>query len=119
RRWCAAAPPRRPPASPSDITDANDRTCDRFPAVRGSPTVELVLHPVRLRIVQAFLGARRLTTAGLQRELADVTPATLYRHVGALHDGGVLEVVEERHVRGATERTYALRTEAASVPPEE
>lgn len=76
---------------------------------------EVLLHPVRLRIVQAFLGDRELTTADLRAELAEVSPATLYRQVAALVDGGVLEVVAERRVRGAVERTYRLRPGAASI----
>lgn len=84
-----------------------------------SNSAELLLHPVRLRIVQTLLGERRLTTAQLQVELHDVTPATLYRQVRTLLEGGVLDVVQERRVRGAVERTYALRTEAASVRPED
>lgn len=82
-------------------------------------SAELLLHPVRLRIVQAFLGDRTLTTAQVRELLPDVSTATLYRQVATLADGGVLEVVEERRVRGATERTYRLRTEAARVGPEE
>ncbi|MGY1643582.1 helix-turn-helix domain-containing protein [Geodermatophilus sp. SYSU D00703] len=78
-------------------------------------TADLLLHPVRLRIVQAFLGDRTLTTADLHAELADVPPATLYRHVGVLAEAGVLVVAGERRVRGATERSYRLVTEAASV----
>ena len=82
-------------------------------------SVELLLHPVRLRIVQAFLGGRALTTQALRSELADVPPASLYRHVARLVDGGVLAVVAERRVRGAIERTYVLRLRAASVSPDE
>jgi DNA-binding transcriptional ArsR family regulator len=78
-------------------------------------TADLVLHPVRLRILQAFLGGRHLTTGDLARELPDVAQAGLYRHVSRLADGGVLEVVSERRVRGAVERTYALRQENAWV----
>ncbi|MGY1704901.1 helix-turn-helix domain-containing protein [Geodermatophilus sp. SYSU D00697] len=78
-------------------------------------TADLLLHPVRLRIVQAFLGDRVLTTADLRTELADVPPATLYRHVGVLAEAGILAVAGERRVRGATERSYRLVTEAASV----
>ena len=81
-------------------------------------SAELLLHPVRLRIVQAFLGDRRLTTADLRAELDDVPPATLYRQVAALWEGDVLEVVEERKVRGTFERCYRLRAAAASVGPE-
>ncbi|EYR62215.1 ArsR family transcriptional regulator [Actinotalea ferrariae CF5-4] len=76
---------------------------------------DVVLHPVRLRIAQAFLGGRELTTSDLRGELAEVPAATLYRQVAALVDGGVLEVAAEQRVRGAVERTYRLREGAASV----
>ncbi len=71
-------------------------------------TADLILHPVRLRIIRALLGGRRMTTAELAAELPDVATATLYRHVSALADAGVLDVVGERAARGATERTYEL-----------
>jgi hypothetical protein len=82
-------------------------------------TADLLLHPIRLRIVQAFLGDRALTTTELRAELPDVPAASLYRHVARLVDGGVLAVVAERRVRGARERTYVLRTAAASVSLDE
>ncbi len=82
-------------------------------------SADLLLHPVRLRIVQAFLGDRALTTAELRAELPDVAPATLYRQVARLVDAGVLAVVAERRVRGATERTYVLRVSAATIGVDE
>jgi hypothetical protein len=82
-------------------------------------TADLLLHPVRLRVVQAFLGDRALTTTGLRDELPDVPAASLYRHVARLVQGGVLAVVAERRVRGAVERTYVLRTAAASISLDE
>ncbi len=78
-------------------------------------TADLLLHPVRLRIVQAFLGDRALTTSALSAELADIPAASLYRHVARLVAAGVLAVVAERRVRGALERTYVLRLTAANV----
>jgi AcrR family transcriptional regulator len=72
-------------------------------------TAELLLHPVRLRIIGAFLGDRKLTTADLRAELPDVPPTSLYRHLGHLIDAGVLDVVAERRVRGTVERTYVFR----------
>ena len=78
-------------------------------------SADLLLHPVRLRIIQAFLGDRALTTADLRSELPDVPPASLYRHVALLAQAGVLSVVGERRVRGAVERTYVLRVAAASL----
>src|SRR3712207_9432909 len=82
--------------------------------VRPVATADLLLHPVRLRIVQAFLGERTLTTAELGAELDDVPTASLYRHVGLLADAGVLTVAEEHRVRGAAERRYRLTEEATS-----
>ena len=76
---------------------------------------DLLLHPVRLRIVQALLGDRTLTTADLRAELTDVPVASLYRHVALLADAGVLTVVGERKVRGAVERSYRLDLARASL----
>lgn len=78
-------------------------------------SADLLLHPVRLRIVQSFLGDRALTTTDLRSQLPDVPAASLYRHVARLVDAGVLAVVAERRVRGALERTYVLRLAAASI----
>jgi hypothetical protein len=82
-------------------------------------TADLLLHPVRLRVVLAFLGDRTLTTADLRAELPDVPMATLYRQVATLVEAGVLTVAAERKVRGAAERSYRLVTEAASVSAED
>jgi hypothetical protein len=82
-------------------------------------TADLLLHPVRLRIVKAFLGDRALTTSKLAAELDDVPAGSLYRHVALLTDAGVLQVVAERRVRGAVERTYTLRLLAAQIDPGE
>ncbi|HEX8928007.1 MAG TPA: helix-turn-helix domain-containing protein [Actinomycetota bacterium] len=82
-------------------------------------SADLLLHPVRLRIVQAFLVERPLTTSQLGAELSDVPSASLYRHVARLVDAGVLQMVSERRVRGALERTYMLRLAAARIGPDE
>jgi len=82
-------------------------------------SADLLLHPVRLRIVQAFLGDRSLTTTQLAAELDDIPVGSLYRHVGLLAKAGVLHVVAEQRVRGAVERTYILRAAAAQINPDE
>ncbi|MBW1638044.1 helix-turn-helix domain-containing protein [Microbacterium resistens] len=84
----------------------------------ATPIADVVLHPVRLRIVQQ-LGGRQLTTAQLRAALPDVTQATLYRHVATLVEAGILVVVDERKVRGAVERTLALGERMAHVDREE
>lgn len=81
--------------------------------------VELLLHPVRLRVVHALSGGQVLTTADLCARLPDISKATVYRHVGLLADGGVLEVEGEHRVRGAVERRYRLRRERVAVEADE
>jgi DNA-binding transcriptional ArsR family regulator len=71
--------------------------------------VELLLHPVRLRIVHALSGGRELTTTQLCARLPDVSKVTVYRQVVPLVEGGFLEVAGEQRVRGAVERRYRLR----------
>ncbi|MGW7686854.1 helix-turn-helix domain-containing protein, partial [Kribbella sp. NPDC054772] len=74
---------------------------------KDSPIADVVMHPARLRIIQQLSG-RELTTTQLRDALPEITQATLYRHVAALIDAGILAVVAERKVRGTTERTLAL-----------
>lgn len=82
-------------------------------------TADLLLHPVRLRIVKAFLGDRALTATRLAAELDDVPTGSIYRHIALLAKAGVLQVVSERRIRGALERTYTLRLLAARIGPGE
>ncbi len=78
---------------------------------------DLLLHPIRLRIVQALAG-RAATTLQLKEWLGDVPQATLYRHLNQLADGGLVHVVDERPVRGGLERTYAVVEAAVSLGPD-
>ncbi|MGI9612851.1 MAG: helix-turn-helix domain-containing protein [Acidimicrobiales bacterium] len=77
-------------------------------------TRDLLLHPIRLRIVQALVGAP-MTPLQLKDRLGDVPQATLYRHINQLADGGLLEVVAERPIRGGVERTYGVATAAVAL----
>jgi DNA-binding transcriptional ArsR family regulator len=81
-------------------------------------TLELLLHPLRLRILQAMTG-HAMTTAELAGLFDDVAAATVYRHVNTLLDAGVLTIVSERRVRGAVERTLALVEDAAQMDAED
>lgn len=44
---------------------------------------------------------------------------TVYRHVGLLADGGVLDVVDEQRVHGAVERRYRMRGTRARIGAQE
>lgn len=81
-------------------------------------TLDLLLHPVRLRIVHAMSGGRTRTTSELCVSLPDVHRATVYRHVGLLADADVLEVIDERRVRGVVERHYRLRRDKTVIGAE-
>lgn len=82
------------------------------------PLVDVVMQPVRLRIIEQ-IDSREVTTADLRKALPDIPVATLYRHIAALVDAGIVAVVEERKVRGAVERTLALGERDAHVGQEE
>lgn len=71
--------------------------------------VDLILHPIRLRILTAVHGGQ-LTAQQLAKMLPDVPQATLYRQINTLVEGELLSIVEERPVRGTVERVYALST---------
>ncbi len=77
-------------------------------------TRDLLLHPIRLRIVQALVGAP-MTPLQLKDRLGDVPQATLYRHIKQLTDGGLLEVMDERPIRGGVERTYRVATSSVAL----
>ena len=66
--------------------------------------VRLLSDPLKLRLIQAFAEAAK-TTKQVSAELNE-SITKLYRHVDALHDAGLLEVVEEKQKRGTVERTF-------------
>lgn len=78
---------------------------------------DVVIHPIRLRIIQALATGRRLTAQQLAALLPDIPQASLYRHLNLLVRAGVLVVVEEHHVRAIQERVYALVARATNVGP--
>ena len=80
--------------------------------------LELLLHPVRVRIVHALFGGQTRTTSELCARLPDVSKATVYRHVAVLADEGLLKVAGEERVHGAVERHYRLRTDRAVIDSE-
>jgi DNA-binding transcriptional ArsR family regulator len=82
-------------------------------------TLDLQLHPVRMRIAHAMAGGLTRTTSDLLARLPDVSKATVYRHVSLLAEAGVLEVVGEQRVHGAVERRYRLQRPRAVIDPDE
>ncbi|WP_028551860.1 helix-turn-helix domain-containing protein [Paenibacillus sp. UNC451MF] len=88
------------------------------PQSTGKSKADLLLHPVRMKIIQALVG-RQLTIQQLGERLTDIPQATLYRHMKILQDSGLLKVVEEHQIRGTTERVFALAEQGASLTKED
>ena len=69
--------------------------------------VEMILHPIRFRIMQVINGYA-LTTQEISDELPDVPKSSIYRQLKILLDGDMLTIAETRLVKGIQEKTYRL-----------
>lgn len=78
--------------------------------IKMSKPLGLLLHPVRLRILQTLMPNNELTVQEIGEMLSDIPPATLYRHVNKLRDGKVIEVKSQQQIRGAVESRYVIST---------
>ncbi len=71
--------------------------------------MEIIMNPTRQRIVQYLMMHGQGSTGEMLKELQDIPPASLYRHVKLLLDAGLIEVEREERIRGAVEKTYRLK----------
>ena len=76
---------------------------------------ELIIHPVRLRLLRE-LGSEALTTQEIADRLGDVPKSSVYRHLKLLLDGGMVEVADTRLVKGIQEKTYRIGQTAVLGP---
>lgn len=76
--------------------------------------LDLILHPVRLRILLALVGTEQ-TASHLARALSDIPLSSLYRHLQKLIAAGLIEIVAQRQVRGAVEKTLRVANDAAVI----
>jgi DNA-binding transcriptional ArsR family regulator len=72
---------------------------------------DILLNPVRMRIVQHLSYLQSTTVSRLVELMSDVPRTTLYRHINMLYESGLLTVIKEEKVRGTYEREYALNFE--------
>lgn len=70
---------------------------------------KLILHPVRMKIVQTLIGKKELNVQQMQARLKEVPQATLYRHLNKLLEAEVIQVVKENQIRGTVEKIYSLK----------
>ncbi len=76
--------------------------------------IELILHPIRARIIQAA-AYESITTQEIAARMPDVPQTTLYRHINLLIENKMLIVVREVKVRGTVERELHLADETVHV----
>jgi hypothetical protein len=87
--------------------------------VMTQTNVDVILHPIRFRILLTLAG-RRLTAQDLAQALPQVPQATLYRHIRHLMDADLLSIDETRSVRGGVvENVYTLKQEDARLTAED
>lgn len=71
---------------------------------------DIVLNPIRMRIIQALALRETMTATELCESISDIPRTTLYRHIKLLLDNHILSVVSEQKIRGSLERTLSLNT---------
>lgn len=76
---------------------------------------DLILHPVRMKIILNVMRQQRATALQLHELLPEVPQATLYRHLNKLAEADVLIVVDQYQVRGMVEKVYALSEEGVNI----
>lgn len=69
--------------------------------------MDVIIHPVRLRILQTLLG-EDLTTQEISERLPDIPKSSIYRHLRLLLDAGMIDVAESQLVHGIQEKVYGL-----------
>ena len=84
--------------------------------VKRIEQAKLLTDPFKLRLIEAFAGAPT-TTKQVADKMGEKAPR-LYRHVDALVDQGLLELIEERPKRGTIERYYKTVADRFEVDPE-
>ncbi|WP_028401518.1 transcriptional regulator [Ectobacillus panaciterrae] len=80
-----------------------------------SNKVEILMHPVRMKICQALMRNKEtgLTPLEMVKIIKDVPQATLYRHIQVMVDSGVIHIIKEKKVKSVSEKYYALNEEEA------
>ncbi|MFP4346140.1 MAG: helix-turn-helix domain-containing protein [Anaerolineales bacterium] len=70
------------------------------------PVTDLIFHPVRIRLLALLHRHSPATATELAALLPRVSQRTLYRHLEALLEGGMIRIARSRQVRGAVEHSY-------------
>lgn len=75
---------------------------------------EILLHPIRMRVLQQFSKSQTRTATEICQALEDIPRTTVYRHINTLITAELLTVVSEKKIRGSYERTLAINIDTYS-----
>ena len=82
--------------------------------IRGGDNIknmmEHLTNPTRAKIFIEIAKAEQ-TAKTLLELLPEISQPTMYRHIKALLDGGIITVASEKKVRGVTEKTYCMNAQ--------
>ena len=84
--------------------------------VKRLDQAKLLTDPFKLKLLEKF-ACKPVTTKQVADQMGEKAPR-LYRHVDALHDAGLLTLVEEKPKRGTVERYYRTVASRFEVDPE-
>lgn len=76
--------------------------------------MDIILNPVRVRIIQEISLKQSITANELCEIINDISRTTLYRHINVLLENSIISVQSERKIRGSVERTFVLNAEELS-----
>ncbi len=71
------------------------------------PKADLIIHPVRFRILQTLAG-EALTTQEIAARMTDIPKSSLYRHLKTLLEGEIITIAETQLIHGIQEKRYQL-----------
>jgi len=77
----------------------------------NSKLIGNLTNPIRARIFFEIYAGEQPTAKKLLEKFPDITKTTLYRHLKAMLDAGIIIVAGEKQVRGVTEKSYAVNTD--------
>ncbi len=83
--------------------------------IKSLDQAKLLTDPFKLKLMERF-GGKPVTTKQVADLMGEKAPR-LYRHVDALFDAGLLELVEEKPKRGTVERYYRTIASRFEVDP--
>ncbi|PIE96076.1 transcriptional regulator [Bacillus fungorum] len=82
-----------------------------------SNKVEILMHPVRMKICQVLMRNKEdgLTPLEMVKIIKNVPQATLYRQLQTMVDSGIVHVIKEKKVKSVSEKYYAINEEDAKI----